>query len=82
MANQKIVFNSDSMKGFNNLVLFRIAPHYIKRVFYQYDPNALGNLISSSDIQPYIANDEKFYSDLKKGLIYRDDRNCFRFYSI
>lgn len=82
LANEKIELNESSMQDFNNLVLFRMVPHFIKKGFYDYDPNAWIRLIANKKAQVYKEDDRQFYLNLKKGLLYRDDKNCFRFYHL
>jgi len=60
--------------------LFRISPHYAKKLFYDYDPNAWKKLLANKSKKVYEADDGQFYRDLKKGLQFIDDKNCFRFY--
>ena len=82
LVSEEIKFDSSSMKSLNNLVLFRMTPHYVKKFFYEYDPNEWTNLLSNRNVQIYKGNDMQFYSDLKKGLIFQNDRNSFRFYHL
>lgn len=82
LTNAKITIDQNSMKSLNNLVLFRMAPHYVKRFFYEYNPNEWMNLLANRNIQIYSENDRNFYLDLKKGLLTLNDRNCFRFYHL
>lgn len=82
LINTRITFDQNSMKSLDNLVLFRMAPHYIKRFFYEYNPNEWMNLLANRNIQIYSEDDRKFYLDLKKGLLTLNDRNCFRFYHL
>ena len=79
---EEIKFDKKSMKGLNNLVLFRMVPHYIKKSFYDYNPNEWINLLTNRNVQVYSENDMKFYLELKKGLISENDKNCFRFYHL
>ncbi|MBQ3367126.1 MAG: YidC/Oxa1 family membrane protein insertase [Acidaminococcaceae bacterium] len=80
LITERIKINSDTMKSFKDLVLFRMSPHYAKKMFYDYDPNAWKKLLADKNKKVYEADDGQFYSDLKKGLEYIDDKNCFRFY--
>ena len=78
----RITLNNRSMHLFNNLVLFRIVPHYVKKAFYNYDPNARISLLENQSLQPYKEDDRKFFLDLKKGLKIQDNNNSFRFYHL
>lgn len=78
----RITLNNRSMQLFNNLVLFRMVPHYVKKAFYYYDPNARISLLENQSLQPYKEDDRKFFLDLKKGLKVQDNNNSFRFYHL
>lgn len=82
LASERIELNDNSIQSFKNLVFFRMAPHFVKKSFYDYDPNAWKRLIANQSVQVYEEDDLQFYSGLKKGLTYRDDKNCFRFYHL
>jgi hypothetical protein len=82
LIHEEIRFDKKSMKGLNNLALFRMAPHYIKKWFYDYNPNEWIDLLTNRNVQVYSENDMKFYLELKKGLISENDKNCFRFYHL
>ena len=82
LINGNIKIDENSMKSLKNLVLFRMVPHYIKKSFYDYNPNEWISLLANRNIQVYSDNDMKFYSDLKKGLITDNDKNCFKFYHL
>lgn len=78
----KVVFNEKSLKSFRNLVLFRISPHYLKKRFYVYNPNEWISMLKNEKISVYIEDDRQFYLNLKKGLTYDKNKNCFRFYHL
>ena len=82
LISEEIKLNRDSMKSLNSLVLFRMTPHYVKKFFYEYDPNEWTNLLANRNAQIYKENDMQFYSGLKKGLVFQNDRNSFRFYHL
>ena len=82
LISEKTVLNDESMRSFNNLVRFRIAPHYVKKAFYVYDPNAWMRFLANSNVKAYQENDRLFYINLKKGLKYQNDKNSFRFYHL
>lgn len=82
LISEKTVLNDESMRSFNNLVRFRTVPHYLKKVYYEYDSNAWMRLLANSNVQAYQENDRVFYDTLKKGLTYQDNKNCFRFYHL
>ena len=82
LKNESVVFNNDSMRSFHNLMLFRMMPHFVKKEFYDYDPNDKKRLIGNQNLQVYKADDRKFYLDLKNNLKYRHNKNCFRFYHL
>lgn len=78
----QIVFNTRAIKSFRNLVLFRSSPHYLKRRFYQYNPNEWISMLHNQKEAIYREDDKNFYEFLKKGLTYDDNTNCFRFYHL
>ncbi len=82
LKNESVVFNNDSMRSFHNLMLFRMMPHFVKKEFYDYDPNDKKRLIGNRNLQVYKADDRKFYLNLKNSLKYRHNKNCFRFYHL
>ena len=79
---EKIVFNDESMQDLSKLVLFRISPHYLKKLFYNYDPNSWTRLLANKDIHVYKEDDRNFYLRLKEGLMLHNRKNCFRFYHL
>lgn len=82
LINEEIRFDKKSMKGLNNLAIFRMAPHYIKKWFYNYNPNEWIDLLTNRNVQVYSENDMGFYLELKKGMHTEHDKNCFRFYHL
>ena len=82
LINEKTVMNDASMQELKNLVKFRMTPHYAKKRFYEYDPNAWTRMLANKNLQVYQEDDRKFYNDLRKGLTYKTDKNCFRFYHL
>ena len=82
LINEEIRFDKKSMKGLNNLAIFRMAPHYIKKWFYDYNPNEWIDLLTNRNVQVYSENDMGFYLELKKGMHTEHDKNCFRFYHL
>ena len=79
---EKIVLNDESMQDLSKLVLFRISPHYLKKLFYNYDPNSWTRLLANKDIHVYKEDDRNFYLRLKEGLMLHNRKNCFRFYHL
>lgn len=82
LISERTELNENSMQGFMNLVKFRMAPHYVKQVFYEYDPNMWMRFLANKNVQAYRIDDRKFYDELKKGLTYQEGKNCFRFYHL
>lgn len=82
LISEDIELNENSMQDFTNLVRFRMMPHYFKQLFYLYDPNGKTSILKNQKMQVYKVNDGNFYSELKKGLTYTDNKNCFRFYHL
>lgn len=82
LISEEVELNENSMQGFTNLIRFRMMPHFFKQAFYLYDPNGTVSLLKNQKIQVYKVDDGNFYSELKKGLTYTDNINCFRFYHL
>jgi len=82
MISEKIILNKKSMKSVDNLALFRMVPHYLKKFFYDYNPNEWMNLLANKNVQAYNEDDMEFYKKLKKGLITYNNKNSFRFYCL
>lgn len=82
MISEKIIFNKKSMKSVDSLALFRMTPHYLKKFFYDYNPNEWMNLLANKNVQAYNEDDMEFYKNLKKGLITNNNKNSFRFYHL
>ena len=80
LVTENIVIDNDSLSNLKNLILFRMAPHYAKRVFYEYDPDFKFGLLVNKNNQAFQAHDRDFYLQLKKGLVFQHKNNCFRFY--
>ncbi len=80
LVTENIVIDNDSLSNLKNLILFRMAPHYAKRVFYEYDPDFKFGLLVNKNNQAFQAHDRDFYLQLKKGLVFQHEKNCFRFY--
>ena len=77
---EKVVMDDDVAEYYSELVKFRIAPHYLKRMYYQYHPGIKDPKVIESTVQPYDgSNDIGFYSDLKKGMKLTE-KNAFKFY--
>lgn len=82
LISEDVELNENSMHGFINLVRFRMMPHYFKKAFYLHDPNRTAKLLKNQKIKTYNVDDGMFYSELKKGLTFINNTNCFRFYHL
>ena len=78
----KVALNDNIMQDFKNLVMFRIFPHFLKKIFYYYNPNMWNQLFENNDVQLYATDDRYFYLRLKEGIKEQSDSNCFRFYHL
>lgn len=78
---EKISFNKETANMFNSVVKFRMAPHYLKRFFYQYQPSIFNPSSINGNVKIYEENDREFYISLKKGLK-TGKSNMFKFYHL
>lgn len=76
------VMDAKTVDSFVNLVRFRIAPHYLKYLYYNYHPDMQIPTLDNSAFVPYEENDRNFYLGLKRGLDFSNDENAFRFYHL
>lgn len=79
---ENIVVNQEALSNLKAVILFRISPHYLKKVFYEYNPDFHLELLTKKNIQPYKENDREFFLQLKKGLSFQKEKNSFRFYHL
>ena len=78
---EKITITNNITNGFKNLVMFRISPHYLKKLYYQYQPSAFNATAINGSLKPYEENDREFFIGLKKGLR-QVKENIFHFYHL
>jgi len=78
----KFVLDKEMVNKFSTLAKFRMAPHYLKRYYYKYDPNLQNSMIANKSIQMYRLDDIQFYQDLKQGLKIAKNGNRFNFYHL
>ena len=81
LVTEKVVVDKNVADKFSSLVKFRIVPHYLKKLFYQYDFNMQGSVVVNN-VRPYQLDDRSFYIDLRNGLKLNTENNCFRFYHL
>lgn len=82
LITEKIILNNDMITKFYGLVKFRIVPHYLKKIFYEYDSNLSNSMIQNQSHKIYKFNDRGFYADLKKGLALNKSKNFLQFYHL
>lgn len=78
---EKIVFKEDTANIFANVSKFRMAPHFLKRLFYEYQPSIFNPSLINGSIKAYEENDRDFYLGLKKGLK-KSKSNVLKFYHL
>lgn len=78
---ERIVLTRNMADSFKNLVMFRIAPHYLKKLYYQYQPGAFNAMVFNGNIKTYEEDDRAFFNGLKKGLRL-SNKNIFQFYHL
>ena len=66
---------------FTNVAKFRMAPHYVKKLYYSYQPSIYSPALANENIMNYVEDDRKFFIELKRGLK-TTDKNAFRFYHL
>ena len=81
MVSEKVSLSADSANIFNNVAKFRMAPHYLKQVFYQYQPSIFNPSLINGNVKAYGENDRDFYLGLKNGLN-KSKSNVFKFYHL
>lgn len=81
LITKKIQINRNVVDIFTNVAKFRMVPHYVKRVYYAYQPSIYSPALANENIMNYIEDDRAFYIGLKRGLK-SVDKNAFRFYHL
>ena len=80
---ENIIVDRDAVNNsLKPLIMFRMAPHYAKKLFYEYNPDSQLYLLANKQIQAYKEDDREFYLRLKRGLSFQEGSNCFRFYHL
>lgn len=82
LVTKKILINSAIANKFIKLVKFRASPHYLKKIFYNYDEDIQNPVVSTNRIESYRFDDRAFYLNLQKGLNISQKGNCFQFYHL
>lgn len=82
LITEKIAMTDTIADKFNKLVKFRISPHYLKKMYYQFDSDVQTSMIQNKGIKPYEIDDSKFYDDMCVGLKLSEKKNCFQFYHL
>lgn len=79
---ETIKLNSNTVEYFRALAWFRIVPHYLKVLYYQYQPDTLNTAVQNANCKPYKENDREFFLGLKKHFQIKKGQNCFKFYHL
>lgn len=79
---EKVELNDKVVDYFKALTKFRMAPHYLKQLYYQYQPEILNFAVMNANCKPYEENDRAFYVDLKKNFNISNKTNFFKFYHL
>lgn len=82
LITEKVAMNDSIANKFNMLVKFRLAPHYLKKLYYQYDSDIQSSMILNEGVKPYEIDDIKFYANLRKGIKIEEKDNCLQFYHL
>lgn len=79
---EKVKMDDRVVDQFRKIGYFRMAPHYLKKFYYNYDANIQNPVIFSDSVRPYLFDDRFFYEGLQKGLVLTEKENAFRFYHL
>ena len=80
LIEEKVVMKDEVAESFGEVTKFRISPHYLKRIYYRYNPGIKNPVVFDNNNIPYNESDDAgFYKKLKKGLRLID-KNMFKFY--
>lgn len=80
LIEEQVVMKDEVAESFGEVTKFRISPHYLKRIYYRYNPGIKNPAVFDNNNMPYNENDDAgFYKKLKKGLRLTD-KNMFKFY--
>lgn len=82
LVTAQIAMNDDIVGQLREIVKFRIAPHYLKYLYYQYSIKGWDAPLIDKTVEQYRQNDRQFYLKLKKGLKINEKVNCFQFYHL
>ena len=82
LITERVSLDANMIDKFSGLVKFRMVPHFLKKLYYQYDPNLQHSMILNKDVQIYRFDDRAFYSGLKNGLQIAEKDNFFKFYHL
>ena len=79
LIEEQVVMKDEVAESFGQVTKFRMSPHYLKHIYYRYNPGITKPVVFDNN-KPYNGNDDiGFYTKLKKGLRLTD-KNMFKFY--
>ena len=82
LVTESIKMDRNNAVNFNILVKFRIMPHYLKKIYYHYNPKNQYLAILNNAVEEYNENDREFFLKIKKGFELIDNKNVFQFYHL
>lgn len=82
LISTKLLFDRSIANQFEKIVRFRIAPHYLKCFYYQYQTDIQNPKILNSNVKQYNIDDRNFYVHLNDGLKFTEKNNVFNFYHL
>lgn len=82
LITKKIEMSNITAEKFRNLVYFRIAPLFLKKIYYTYNLDIDNPETIFDDKKPYMFDDIKFFAQLKNGLKETKKKNAFQFYHL
>ena len=82
LVTTKIAINKNVFQQLREIVKFRIVPHFLKYLYYQYYSNSIDAPLIDKSVERYKENDRQFYLNLREGLNTTEKSNCFQFYHL
>lgn len=79
---ETITLNYNTVEYFRALAWFRIVPHFLKFLYYQYQPDNLNTAVQNANSIPYKENDREFFIGLEKHFQINEGQNCLKFYHL
>ena len=79
---KKVEMNQNLANRFVNVANFRMVPHYLKCLYYDYNADFPKTDVLGLNFRTYSEDDRAFYIGLKNGLQVKAGSNSFKFYHL